>query len=95
MLLVGNAEAAATAAAWVDGATRGSLWFARSSRDASPGGWNARIEQTWEAHCPSLSQRFAPYTDIDRTLLRWAGRDPIPTHAVELLELRCAPAERR
>ena len=83
--------AAADAAAVLATAPDGALWFAHALHDSSPGGWNARIDAAWSGRCPVSRQQFAPYSTLDRQLMRLAGWPTQPTHVVELLELRCPP----
>jgi hypothetical protein len=92
---VSDASSANTAAAWPTSEPGGRWWFVHNLRDASPQQWNRAIERAWEAQCPISRQRYAPYSDLERTLMRLAGRSEPPTHAVELIELRCAPASER
>ncbi|MDX2170847.1 MAG: hypothetical protein SF182_27515 [Deltaproteobacteria bacterium] len=88
---VSDAASAARAADWPRAEPDAHLWFAHSLHDASPQQWNRAIERAWQARCPIVRQRFAPYSDLERTLMRVAGRREPPTHAVELIELRCPP----
>jgi hypothetical protein len=92
---VSDATSANTAAAWPTTEPGGRLWFVHSLRDASPLQWNRAIERAWEAQCPISRQGYAPYSDLERSLMRLAGRSEPPTHAVELIELRCAPESER
>ncbi|MEO8602969.1 MAG: hypothetical protein ABI629_10360 [bacterium] len=83
-----DAEAAAALAI----PPRGGLWFAHAAHDTSPEGWNARIEAAWSRRCPLVRHQFAPFSAFDRQVMRIAGWPAQPTHAVELVELRCPAA---
>ena len=66
----------------------GPVWFVRGTHDISPQGWNRRVEEALAPRFDVRRTQLAPYSTLDRWLMRVAGWRERPTHAVEVLEMR-------
>jgi len=91
VLFVVDEASAATAAALADAPGGRPVWLVRAAHDSSPAGLSARVEAAWAARCPLGRRRFVRYGAIDHALMAVAGWPQRPTHAIELVALRCPP----
>ena len=64
------------------------IWYFRNTHDTSPGGLNSGLERELSRERLVEPHLFVPYSTRDRLLMRLLGWRDIPTHFVQLLELR-------
>lgn len=88
-LLVHDTQSAAEALRLIDRIQpTQALWFAHSTHDTSPDGWNRQIEVALQRRFDIRRELFGPYSSVDHWLMRGAGWAQMPSHAIELLEMR-------
>ncbi|MBI3697945.1 MAG: hypothetical protein HY238_24315 [Acidobacteria bacterium] len=64
------------------------VWYLRYSRDLTPGSHHRRLEEELARDFTIRRFYFVPFSAIDRKVMQWLGLGDIPTHLVEVLELR-------
>ncbi len=65
------------------------VWFVHGTHDVSPERWNDQILQAFARRQFMLRRTgFAPYSALDRWLMRQMGWSTQPEFAVELVEMR-------
>jgi hypothetical protein len=69
----------------------GTVWYFRSTHDTCPGGLNGQLEAELGRGRNVRKRLYVPYAARDRFLMKLLGWRELPTHYVELLEIRARP----
>jgi len=64
------------------------VWFVHSTHDTSLEHWNRQVEDAFARGYAVRRIGFAPYSAVDRTLMRLAGWPEQPAYAIEVDEFR-------
>jgi hypothetical protein len=86
-LSIADSASAARAAALAAEPGLRQLWFVHGAHDVSPEQWNALVVGAFAERFAVRRTGFAPYSTLDRCLMRLAGWPQQPRYAIELVEL--------